>query len=48
MKKRVYEIYGSKVEVISMTAATVIYKVIDTGVTCKLGMKNWRANAKAV
>lgn len=48
MKKKIYEIYGAKVEVIHMSTAIVRYKVIETGVICKLGRKAWSANAKAI
>lgn len=48
MKKKMYKIYGANVEVISMSTASVTYRVIETGIICRLGMKNWRANAEEV
>ena len=46
MRATIYEIFNARVEVLSMSRAVVTYKVIETGIICKLSVKTWTANAK--
>ena len=46
MKKRTYEIYGARVQVISITPAIVTYRTLHNDMVHKLGIKKWNANAK--
>ena len=48
MRTKLYEIFGARVEVLNMSRTLVTYKVIETGVICKLSVKTWNSKAKKV